>query len=178
MNKGILAVGAVIAAVAAGVVVMKFSPAKSPSENAGAGNDQTMANPHGAADGQAFVPAQTLPGSGKVVVKGSVEVAPDLVDRSKQISTIYVIVRGAQGGPPYAVQKVENPRSGTLEFEITDANVMMAGASAPENAKVVVRFDADGAAGGEAPGDLVGESEPIALGAEGVKVVVNRSVTP
>jgi hypothetical protein len=110
-----------------------------------------------------------------VLAAGRIEVSPELLDRSKQIGVVYVMLRSAAGGPPYAVVRLENPRSGEpIPFELTAQNVMVQGVPLPADAKIIARFDADGSAGPEAPGDLVGESLVDGVDAQAVMVLVNR----
>ena len=115
---------------------------------------------------------------GNVLAAGNITVAPELADRARQISTVYVILRSAQGGPPYAVARLENPHEAALTFELTTANVMVQGAQPPQDARLIVRFDADGRAGAEQPGDLVGELSEVSLGSSQLAVVVSRQVMP
>ena len=115
---------------------------------------------------------------GNLLASGKITVSPDLADRAKQITTVYVMIRSGQGGPPYAVVRLENPHAAELPFELTQAHVMTQGAQPPSDAKIVVRFDADTRAGAEQPGDLVGELSPVTLGSSNLGVVVSREVMP
>ena len=113
-----------------------------------------------------------------VLAAGTIEVSPALLDRSKQIGTLFVMLRSAAGGPPYAVARLQNPRTGeALPFSLTGDNVMAPGVPLPADARLIVRFDADGSAGPEAPGDLVGDVSVDAPGMSGLKVVVDREGT-
>jgi hypothetical protein len=116
--------------------------------------------------------------SANVLAAGTIEVSPALLDRSKQIGTLFVMLRSAAGGPPYAVARLQNPRTGeALPFSLTGDNVMAPGVPLPADARLIVRFDADGSAGPEAPGDLVGDVPVDAPGMSGLKVVVDREGT-
>jgi hypothetical protein len=109
------------------------------------------------------------------LASGTIQVVPALADRSKQIGIIYVMIRSAAGGPPYAVSRIENPRSGeNIPFALTTKNVMAPGVPLPADARLIVRFDADGSAGPEAAGDLVGETLVEALGRSDLTVRVDR----
>lgn len=111
----------------------------------------------------------------RVLVEGSIRVTPELADRSKQIGVVYVMIRPAGGGAPYAVARLQNPRSGDeIPYRLTEANVMLPGAPVPANAQVIARFDADGAAGPEAPGDLVGEAAVGTVGNTRLDILVSR----
>jgi|GEM_PF-3434290 len=109
------------------------------------------------------------------IASGTIQVAPELTDRSKQIGVVYVMLRSQAGGPPYAVSRLDNPRNGEpIAFTLTAENVMAQGTEMPTDAKLVVRFDADGSAGPEMAGDLVGEAAVEAVGKSDIAVLVNR----
>jgi hypothetical protein len=115
------------------------------------------------------------PSESSTLASGTIQVAPALADRSKQIGIIYVMLRSAAGGPPYAVTRLENPRSGaSIPFALTSQNVMAPGVPLPADARLIVRFDADGSAGPESAGDLVGETPVEALGKSDLTVLVDR----
>ena len=110
-------------------------------------------------------------------ISGKVTVKEELKEQANQLAVIFVILRSAAGGPPYAVARLENPRSGfPLSVALDEKNLMMPGAPFPENPKLVVRFDADGSAGPETESDLVGELElgPGAIDGQEWNVEVSR----
>lgn len=176
-----VASAAIAVAVTAFVLLKNKNSGTPMADNAASG----MVSPYGqgafnghspAGDGAATsMGASSLEGS-TLLASGTIEVAPALLDRSKQIGILFVMLRSSAGGPPYAVVRLENPRTGEpIPFELTGENVMAQGVPLPSDARVVVRFDADGSAGPEAPGDLVGEVAVSAPGTSGLKVMVDRA---
>lgn len=117
--------------------------------------------------------------SADILASGSIEVVPELAGMAKQITTVFVIVRSqTPGGPPFAVVKLKNEMRSSLPFEITTKDVMGMGGQMPADPKIVVRFDIDGSAGPEQPGDLVGELGQLQPGQRNVVVQVDRMVKP
>jgi len=77
--------------------------------------------------------------------------------------TIYVIARGAQGGHPVAVRRIDtNAFPVTLDF---GANDSMMGARLPEKVRIEARLDSDGDAGTSGPADLRAFAEGVRGGA-------------
>lgn len=149
------------------------SQAVVPADGAKGGESGSALDASAMTDGPALTGASL--DTPNVLASGTIEVAPALLDRSKQIGILFVMLRSSSGGPPYAVARLENPRTGEpLPFSLTGDNVMAPGVPLPADARVVVRFDADGSAGPEAPGDLVGDVAVDAPGKSGLKVIVDR----
>jgi hypothetical protein len=86
---------------------------------------------------------------------------------------LFLFIRRAEGegGPPLAVQRHERVRF-PFAFAIGRQNAMIAGVEFPDEVRVVARLDRDGDAMTEGPGDWRAASEPITLGSEGLKLIL------
>src|SRR5689334_16758997 len=62
-------------------------------------------------------------------IRGRLELAPGLSAKVAAGDTVYLIARNAATGGVIAVQKLAAPKAFPLPFELTGANVMMAGGS-------------------------------------------------
>jgi cytochrome c-type biogenesis protein CcmH len=107
-------------------------------------------------------------------VSGSVELAPALRSRVAAQSTLYVIARAGEGGPPLAAARVTlGPFP--IQFRL-DNTMAMNPANTLSNHKEVVlvaRISASGDPVGQ-PGDLEGRLVGVPVGAGDVKLVIDR----
>ena len=107
-------------------------------------------------------------------VSGSVELAPALRSRVAAQSTLYVIARAGEGGPPLAAARVTlGPFP--IQFRL-DNTMAMNPANTLSNHKDVVlvaRISASGDPVGQ-PGDLEGRLVGVPVGAGDVKLVIDR----
>jgi cytochrome c-type biogenesis protein CcmH len=107
-------------------------------------------------------------------VSGSVELAPALRSRVAALSTLYVIARAGEGGPPLAAARVTlGPFP--IQFRL-DNTMAMNPANTLSNHKDVVlvaRISASGDPVGQ-PGDLEGRLVGVPVGAGDVKLVIDR----
>ena len=108
-------------------------------------------------------------------VSGSVRVDASIASRISPTDTVFIFARVPDGPRmPLAILRVgagELPRA----FELTDAMGMGSGPKLSGASSVVIeaRVSKSGSAAPQ-PGDLVGTSGPVAPGARGVAVVINR----
>jgi len=73
--------------------------------------------------------------------------------------TIYVIARGAEGGHPVAVRRIDtNDFPVTLDFGADDS---MMGAGLPDKVRIEARLDSDGDAGTSDPADLHASADGV-----------------
>ncbi|MCD0416758.1 c-type cytochrome biogenesis protein CcmI [Rubrivivax sp. JA1024] len=132
---------------------------------------------------QAAPQAPAVPASGAAVaaangrVSGRVELAPALRERVASGDTVFVFARPADGSRmPLAIVK---RTAGELPFEFTldDSQAMTQEMllSAQKRVIVGVRVSKTGDAMPQ-PGDLQGFSEPVAVGANGVRIVIGDVV--
>ena len=86
---------------------------------------------------------------------------------------LFVFIRRVEGegGPPLAVQRHVRVRF-PFAFSIGSQDAMIDGVEFPDQVRVVARLDSDGNAMTEGPGDWHAASEPIALGTEGLELVL------
>jgi cytochrome c-type biogenesis protein CcmH len=133
------------------------TPAEPPGGNAGAGGN-------GAA-----------PAAG--AVHGRVSLAPALAARADPEATVFILARPA-GGPrmPLAVLR-RQVKDLPLEFTLDDSLAMAPGALLSQQAQVVVtaRVSVSGDAISQ-PGDLIGQSQPVAPGTRGLVIEIGEVV--
>jgi cytochrome c-type biogenesis protein CcmH len=107
-------------------------------------------------------------------VSGQVDVAEALKPRISAQATLFVLARSAAGGPPLAAARVPlGPLP--LAFRLDDSMAMMAGKllSSQREVVLVARISASGNPIAQ-PGDLEGRLEGVRVGAEGVRLVIDR----
>jgi cytochrome c-type biogenesis protein CcmH len=107
-------------------------------------------------------------------VSGQVDVAEALKPRISAQATLFVLARSAAGGPPLAAARVPlGPLP--LAFRLDDSMAMMAGhlLSSQREVVLVARISASGNPIAQ-PGDLEGRLEGVRVGAEGVRLVIDR----
>ncbi|HUJ57223.1 MAG TPA: hypothetical protein VLX92_01965 [Kofleriaceae bacterium] len=144
-----------------------------------------QANPHGAGGVDVTKMGFASPDPDRPIdpdhrVRGVITVDAKLADRASPGGAVFVIAKradasGAASGPPLAVEKLAWDK-GSLPFELTDAQAMIAGTTLDGDVVVQARFDHDGDAGSKQPGDLVGEAR-VKIPADNVKITLD-SVLP
>ena len=118
----------------------------------------------------------------EVYLSGEVTVAPQLQDKAKNISTIYLILRDAESKipMPYGAyrDRVDFTQADSYRFVITKEKLqlMQQQAEVPRTFNLKVRLDADGYGGIDQTGDLVGELTNVAFGTKSVKLTVVREI--
>ncbi len=109
-------------------------------------------------------------------IRGRVELAPALREAAPAGAVLFVIARREGGGPPLAVKRIDAPRF-PVDFELTPADRMIQALPWQGPLVLTARLDRDGNASSREPGDLQGRArEPIAPGAEGVRVVLDQRI--
>jgi len=118
-----------------------------------------------------------------LIAAGSVELAPDLNEQAKGISTLFLIVRDADSPAPMPIGAARKTISTGAEgvfydFVLTKEflQLMIPEANLPAKLTIKARLDADGAGGMDTPGDLVGEVTGVSLGSSGVRIRIDRAV--
>jgi len=128
----------------------------------------------GAAGAGAGATAAAQPAPAATSVSGQVDVAQALKPRIGAQATLFVLARSAAGGPPLAAARVPlGPMP--LAFKLDDSMAMMPGSllSAQREVVLVARISASGNPIAQ-PGDLEGRLEGVRVGAEGVRLVIDR----
>jgi hypothetical protein len=115
--------------------------------------------------------------------RGTVVLDPAVADKANGVQTLFVIASGMDRPMPLgALRKTlsgPDPGGGTIyEFVLTNESMMRMDPNAafPQEFKLKARLDQDGTAGPDQPGDLVGEVNPVHLGAEGVEIRINKVI--
>lgn len=92
-------------------------------------------------------------------------VEADVIPGFPQTGTLFVALRAAEGGPPLAVRRIDQP-SFPMMISLGAQDMMMAGeAELPEVGFLTVRLDQDGSVGTRGENDLEGSSR-ISKGSE------------
>lgn len=131
----------------------------------------------------AIVAIQNFGQKSLIYASGTIFLDESLIPQAKGIRTVFITLFDSENttGMPYgAIKYVLGSDSETevLEFTLTRDNlrVMNEHASIPKSMRIKARLDRTGQAGPDKPGDLIGELNPITLGANDVKLVINRVV--
>ena len=134
-----------------------------------------------AAGGAAAAAPAATPGAGGQAaaspagsVSGRVEVAEALKPRIGPQATVFVLARASQGGLPLAAARLPLG-SWPLAFRLDDGMAMIPGnvLSGHQQVLLVARISASGNPIAQ-PGDLEGRLDGVAVGAEGVRLVIDR----
>ena len=110
-----------------------------------------------------------------LAVRGQVQISSELASRMAPGDTLFVFARAVQGPRmPLAILRLP-AQAGAVSFTLDDSTAMAPELRLSGFAQVVVgaRVSGRGSATPQ-PGDLVGQSEPVAPGATGVQVVIDR----
>lgn len=118
--------------------------------------------------------AAPVPGKG---ISGTVKIADALAGRISPTDTLFIYARAAQGSRmPLAILRGgarELPKS----FDLDDSMGMAPNVKLSETASVVIEARVSKAGNAMAqPGDLIGTSAPVAPGAKGVSIVIDKVV--
>ena len=121
-------------------------------------------------------PVAKAPAAADAAITGTVTLAPALASQVAPGDTLFVFARAAEGGRmPLAIVRAS---AGNLpyEFRLDDSHAMSPEARLSGQARVVVgaRISKSGNATPQ-PGDLQGVSPPVAPGASGLVVVIERA---
>ena len=107
-------------------------------------------------------------------VTGRVDLSPEMAARVPAGATLFIFARAAEGPRmPLAIRRLPATAQG-VEFALDDSMAMAPGLRVSAFPRVVIgaRISASGNATPQ-PGDLVGQSAPVAPGARGVKVLIS-----
>jgi len=110
------------------------------------------------------------------IVSGTVELAPGI--QIKGSGSLFIISRKADKpfGPPLAVKNVSDPIL-PIEFQLSQANVMMQSNIFSGTISLTARFDRDGNPMTTAAGDITADIMPsVKVGTTGLKIVLNKVV--
>lgn len=108
-------------------------------------------------------------------VRGKIEVSPELQAKIPQEGVLFVIARSAamEKGPPLAVFRSDVLKF-PINFELSQANVMITGLEFQGPLNIIARLDQDGNAMSKDTGDLLGAtSAPVSVPSEGVVITLN-----
>jgi cytochrome c-type biogenesis protein CcmH len=148
--------------------------------NATAANPATPPTAAAAAAAPTTAPAAgdnppAAPGAGSV--SGTVSLAPALAAKASPEDTVFIFARAAQGPRmPLAILR-KQVKDLPLEFKLDDSMAMSPAAKLSGAPQVIVgaRVSKSGQAM-PTPGDLAGQTAPVAPGATGLKIVIDEVV--
>jgi cytochrome c-type biogenesis protein CcmH len=109
-------------------------------------------------------------------IAGQVQIAPNLADQVKPTDVLFVIVRRPTGAPrPIAAKRIDGPKF-PVQFEITNADVMVQGSELKGMVDVIARLDRDGQAGQPQPGDMEGRyaKNPTLPGGRDLMITIDK----
>jgi len=112
-------------------------------------------------------------------VSGTVTLAPALVGKASPTDTVFIFARAAQGPRmPLAVLR-KQVKDLPISYKLDDSMAMAPSAKISGAAQVIIgaRISKSGNAIPQ-PGDLAGESTPVAPGASGVAITISGAVGP
>ena len=105
---------------------------------------------------------------------GEVRISPELAAKVPKDATLFVFAKSHTGGGPPAAATRATVSSFPIPFCLSSKDTMAPGAEFAGKLFVTARVDMDGSAGG-APGDLEGVTpEPVAVGTNGLVLVIDR----
>ena len=116
------------------------------------------------------------PEQGGGSIAGQVQIAPNLADQVKPTDVLFVIVRRPNGPPrPIAAKRIDEPKF-PVQFEITNADVMVQGSELKGMVDVIARLDRDGQAGQPQPGDMEGRyaKNPTLPGGRDLMITIDK----
>lgn len=150
------------------------APTSMPSTRTASTAPAPHANPHPAEGGA----AKAQPGAGAgAEIRGTVTIAGELAGKVAPTDTLFIFAR-AVGGPPMPLAAVR-ARAGAwpVSFTLDDSSAMVEGMalSGFPRVDIVARVSRLGSATSQ-PGDIEGRIENVALGSDGVHVVMDRVV--
>jgi cytochrome c-type biogenesis protein CcmH len=109
-------------------------------------------------------------------IRGTVTIAPALVERAPKGAVLFVIARHNSAGPPTAVKRIVNPTF-PLEFELGPEDRMIQAMPWSGPLQLTARLDGDGNATTRSPGDLQGAAPtPASPGDAGVRIVLDEAL--
>ena len=122
-------------------------------------------------------PSASAPVAANTSVSGTVTLAPALAARASPTDTVFIFARAAQGPRmPLAVLRAQ-VKDLPITYKLDDSMAMAPTARISGAAQVIVgaRISKSGNASPQ-PGDLAGESAPVAPGASGVAITISGAV--
>ena len=123
--------------------------------------------------------AGATPAAGAKTVSGVVSLAPALAKLAAPDDTVFILARPSAGrGMPVAILR-KNVRDLPIQFSLDDSSSMSPAATLSGAGTVVIeaRISKSGNAMRQS-GDLAGQSEPVPVGASGLKIEIRDVVKP
>lgn len=109
-------------------------------------------------------------------IHGTVSVSPEYQAAVGEGGVLFIIARGAGGGPPLAARRIESPRF-PLDYELGPDDRMIKARPFTGPLYVSARLDSDGNATTRGEGDIQGTAAaPAQPGSTGVDVVLNEKL--
>ena len=113
-------------------------------------------------------------GTSGAPIRGTVSIAPALMERAPKGAVLFVIARRGPSGPPTAVKRIPNP-SFPMEFELGPEDRMIQAMPWSGPLQLTARLDSDGNATTRSAGDLQGAATaPASPGDAQVRIVLDE----
>lgn len=114
-----------------------------------------------------------VPEAGEPSICGEVRIAPSLAAKVPKDATLFVFAKSHTGGGPPSAAMRATVTSFPISFCLSKKDTMAPGVEFAGKLFLTARIDLDGNAGG-APGDLEGVTrEPVAVGSNGVVLLID-----
>ncbi len=130
----------------------------------------------------ALISAMNMGEKSPVIAAGTIAIADDLKADAKQVEHFFVIVYDEDSPMPmpFGAMKEAVPAdiSVPVPFTLTKESlrIMNPDAPPPKKLRLKARFDLDGVAGPDQPGDLVGQTEHVDYGSSQVQILIDKKV--
>lgn len=112
--------------------------------------------------------------TGEFRIAGTVDMAPELRDRTPKENLMLFIVAENQGGVPVAVHRIVNPVF-PAAFALGPADLLIPAVRRLEPLRIHAEMNTHGDVGTPRPGDMEGDAPgEVHLGDAGVRVVLDR----
>lgn len=121
-----------------------------------------------------------------VFAQGEVSILPELEADAKNIRTLFIVLYDEASPMPmpfgaWRQQLDKSPKATFVTFTLTKDNIQMMNPQNlefPKSLRIKARLDADGIAGVDQPGDLVGELTGVQTGSTGLRLAITNRISP
>lgn len=118
------------------------------------------------------------PAASSGTFSGTISLDPKLAGKVDPNAVLFISAKPAEGPqmgvPPVASQRVPSPKF-PLQYTLSQADVIMPGATLSGQFNIVVKLMKNGAAGPMGPGDIEGkyQKNPVASGGKGIDITLD-----
>jgi len=116
-----------------------------------------------------------------VYAAGQISISPELETNAEGIRTLFISIYDMDSPMPMPFGAVKERLSADAKGQFFDffltkesLRLMNPNAATPQRLRVKARIDVDGMGGAAQPGDLLGEIEGVAVGTQGVSILIDN----